>query len=277
MSLQSTRKIIVAVAPVGTNVAAPAQNPLRPEEVAQDVIACAKAGASMVHLHVRDNQGQETEDLSQFSHTLDLIRQESDIIIQGSTGSLTSLTREQRCVSLNDSRVEVASLNMGSANLGDGTYINTLPDVRFWSKRMQDRKIVPELEVFEGGMIANAALLEQEDLLASPFHFNFCLDFPGPLPATPPVLMFLTSLLPEDSTWGVVHHGMTDFSLLAIAAAMGALRIRVGFEDSVYFAPGQVARTNAALVERIVDLVRKLGREIASPDEARSLLGITQS
>lgn len=276
MSLQLTRKIIVAVAPVGANITNPSQNPISPEEVALDVIACAKAGASMVHLHVRDNQGRQTEDLTQFSRTLDLIRQESDIIIQGSTGGVADLTREQRCVSLNDAQVEVASLNMGSANLGDGVYINTLPDVRFWSERMQERKIMPELEVFEGGMIANAALLKQEGLLAPPFHFNFCLGFPGPLPATPQVLMFLSSLLPEHSTWGLIHDGMTDLSLLAIAVAMGALRIRVGFEDSVYFAPGQAARTNAELVERIVDLVRKLGREVASPDEARSLLGITQ-
>ena len=102
MNTQKRRKVVITVAPVGTNIASPSMNPLTPEDIAQDVIASAQAGASMVHLHVRDNQGNQTEDVTVFSHTLDLIRQESDIIIQGSTGGVTTLSREERCVSLND-------------------------------------------------------------------------------------------------------------------------------------------------------------------------------
>jgi len=107
------RKVIVAVAPVGRSVEPPAINPLTPEQVAGQVVACARAGASMVHLHVRDKEGKQTEDPTQFSKTLDLIRKNSDMIIQGSTGGLSTLSLEERCVSLDDPRVEVASLNMG--------------------------------------------------------------------------------------------------------------------------------------------------------------------
>src|SRR5512134_2420782 len=130
------RKVIVAVAPVGRSVELPSLNPLTPEEVANQVTGCAKAGASMVHLHVRDKEGKQTEKLEEFSKTLDLIRQKSDIVIQGSTGGLSTLTLEERCVSLNDPKVEVASLNMGSVNFGEDVYINRMPDIRYWARRM---------------------------------------------------------------------------------------------------------------------------------------------
>jgi 3-keto-5-aminohexanoate cleavage enzyme len=268
------RKIVVSVAPVGTNIAPPAINPYTPEEVAADVIAAARAGAGMVHLHVRDRQGQQTEDLTEFSRTLDLIREQSDIIIQGSTGGLVSLTREERCVSLNDPRVEVASLNMGSANVGEGVYINTLPDIRFWAQRIQERQIVPELEIFEAGMISNVPRLLADGLLTPPIHFNFVLGFEGPLPADPRNLFFLQTMLPKQATWGMVHDNMTDFRLLATAIGLGATVARVGFEDSVTFAPGEIAKTNAELVANVVELINCLGGSVATPAEARKLLNI---
>ena len=149
MSNNKAKKIIVAVAPVGREVAPPSINPLTPEDVAQEVIECARVGASMVHLHVRNSQGEQTEDITDFCKTLDLIRGSSDIIIQGSTGGLTTLTLEERCVSVTDPRVEVASLNMGSVNFGEDVYINRVPDIRYWAGRMAENKVVPELEIFE--------------------------------------------------------------------------------------------------------------------------------
>jgi 3-keto-5-aminohexanoate cleavage enzyme len=268
------KKIIVGVAPVGVNIEPPSVNPLSPEDVARQVVACAKAGAGMVHLHVRDTSGNQTEDLTVFSKTLDLIRKDSDIIIQGSTGGLSSLSLEQRCVSLNDARVEVASLNMGSANFGEQVYINTLPDIRYWARRMAEQRIVPELEVFEGGMMENAPALEKEKILSRPFYYNFCLGFPGALPARPTSLFLLCSALPPDTPWGLVHHHMYDFSCLGLAVGMGASLIRVGFEDSVHFAPGETAATNAVLVEKAVSFVRSMGCDIATPAEARKTLGV---
>ena len=144
-----SRKVIIAVAPVkhpGSEMPPGCRNPETAEDIAREVIDCARAGAAMVHLHVRDEHGVQTAEMDVFARTLDLIRAESDIIIQGSTGGVSSLSLEERCVSLNDPRVEVASLNMGSCNFGDGVYINTLPDVRFWAKRMQETETVPELD-----------------------------------------------------------------------------------------------------------------------------------
>lgn len=274
METGGRRKIVLAVAPVGVEIAPPSINPLSPEEVAAEIVSCARAGAAMVHLHVRDNTGAQTEDLTVFSRTLDLIRKDSDIIIQGSTGGLSTLTLEQRCVSLNDPEVEVASLNMGSANFGEQVYINTLPDIRYWAGRMAEKGIVPEMEIFEAGMMENIPALMKEKVITPPFYYSFCLGFPGALPARPVSLFFLCSVLPPSVPWGLIHHGMRDFSLLGAAVAMGASLVRVGFEDSACCAPGETAKTNTVLVEKAALFLRSMGCDIASPAEARGILGI---
>ena len=274
METIENRKIIVAVAPVGKEIEPPSINPLTPEEVAREVIDCTRAGASFVHLHVRDDKGDQTEDLTQFSRSLDLIRESSDIIIQGSTGGLSELSLEERCVALNDPRVEVASLNMGSVNFSEDVYINRLPDIRYWARRMEETNVVPELEIFEAGMLTAVAKLLEEKVLKPPFAFGFCLGFHWALPADPNSLFFLKSSLREGAPWGVVHESMQDFSLLATAIGMGAAAIRVGFEDSVYYAPGKAAATNVELVEKIVSLIHQIGYEVATPEEARELLGL---
>jgi len=270
------RKIIVAVAPVGKDIKPPSINPLTPVEVAREVIDCTRAGASFVHLHVRDDKGNQTEDLTQFSSTLDLIRNASDIIIQGSTGGLSELSLEARCVALNDPRVEVASLNMGSVNFSEDVYINRLPDIRYWARRMEETNIIPELEIFEAGMLTAVAKLVEENVLKPPFTYGFPLGFHYALPADANSLFFLTSSLPVPAPWGVVHESMQDFSLLATALGMGAAAVRVGFEDSVYYAAGKAAATNAGLVEKIVALIHQIGLEVATPAEARDLLGLKQ-
>lgn len=268
-------KIIVSIAPVGKDIVDDdVKNPTSPEEVARQVVACAAAGASMVHLHVRDAQGKPSADLQEFSRTLDLIRDKCDIIVQGSTGGAPNLSLEERCVSLNEQRVEVASLNMGTVNFGDGTYINTLPDIRYWAGRMRTNRVQPELEVFDLSMMASSAMLASDGTLDSPLHFNFCLGFPGALPADADMLLFLKSQLPHGSSWGLIHDGMTDLSLLAAALGIGAAAVRVGFEDSIYYAPERKAADNVELVERLVGLVHQMGLEIASPTEARQMLGL---
>ena len=275
MTVHKPRKIIIAIAPAGKKIKPPSVNPLTPEDVAQQVIACEKAGASMVHMHVRDQQGKQTEDLTDFSATLDLIRKDSDIVIQGSTGGLTDLTLEQRCVALEDSRVEVASLNMGSINFGEDVYVNRMPDIRYWARRMEETRVVPELEIFAAGMLPAYIQLVEEGVLKPPYSIGFVLGVRWALPANPETLFFMKTLLPEkDVPWGVIHAGMHDFALLATAIGVGASVVRVGFEDSPYFAPGKAALTNAELVERIVSLVHQMGIEVAACDEAREILGI---
>jgi 3-keto-5-aminohexanoate cleavage enzyme len=260
MKVNKKRKIIVAVAPVGKEIEVPSVNPLLPEDVAREVVACTKAGASMVHMHVRDKEGAQTEDQTDFSATLDLIRQSSDIIIQGSSGGLSDLTLEQRCVALNDARVEVASLNMGSINFGEDVYINRMPDIRYWARRMEETRVVPELEIFAAGMLPAYMKLVEEKVIQPPYSIGFCLGVEWALPANAETLFFMKTMLPEKKVpWGVIHAGMNDFALLATAIGMGASFVRVGFEDSPFFAPGKAARSNAELVERIVSLIHQTG------------------
>jgi 3-keto-5-aminohexanoate cleavage enzyme len=130
----------------------------------------------------------------------------------------------------------------------------------------------PILATFEGGMINNAALLAAEGCLRPPFVFGFALGFRGALPATPHVLHALCGMLPPNTAWGLIHHGMQDLSLLATAIDMGASLVRVGFEDSVYYASGCPARTNGELVEKVVALVRAMGLDVATVPEARAML-----
>jgi 3-keto-5-aminohexanoate cleavage enzyme len=269
------RKVVIAVAPVkNPGVALPVAcvNPLTPQQVAEQTIACARAGASMVHLHVRDEKGEQTGDLTHFSRTLDLIRQESDIVIQGSTGGLSALTLEQRCVALNDDRVQMASLNTGSTNFGDQVYINTLPDIRYWARRMLEADAVPECEIFGLSMIGTVGRLAGEGLLREPVHYNFALGFESSLAATPENLFCLKSALPSGSTWGLVHDGMTDLTLLAAALAFGATVVRVGFEDGAYYRADEAAESNVVLVEKIHELVECLGFEAATIEEAKQML-----
>ncbi len=274
MKTRKPRPIIIAVAPVGRSIAPPAVNPLTPRQVADEVIRCARAGAAMVHLHVRDAKGAQTEDILPYSQTLDRIRAAADIIVQGSTGGLTSLSLEERCVALNDPRTEVASLNMGSVNFGEEVYINRLPDIRYWAKRMRQTKTVPEMEIFDSGMLPAARALIAEGAVKPPYSICFCLGFHWTLAPDPRSLFFMTALMREAVPWGIIHDGMRDFTLLATAIGLGASLVRVGFEDSIFWAPGQAARRNVELVRKLAELVRLLGHEVATPDEARRILGI---
>ena len=273
------RKIVVTVAPVchvGKPVPEGSKNPLTPEEIAADVAACAKAGASMVHLHVRDLTGEQTFDMTQFSRTLDLIREQSDIVIQGSTGGLSTLSLEDRSVCLSEPRVEVASLNMGSVNFGESVYINTLPEIRYWAGRMRAEKVVPGTEIFDVSMVETCSRLADEGVLDRPMSYNFCLGTgtASNLSDTPRNLQFMTALMEPDGHWGLNNDSMKDLHFLGLAIAMGASVVRVGFEDSFYYEEGKTAPTNAFLVEKLVELVRALGCEPATPEEAREILGI---
>lgn len=273
------RKIIITVAPVchvGKPVPAGCHNPLTPEDITRDVVECYRAGACQVHLHTRDIEGNPTFELDVFRRTISMIRSETDMIIQGSTGGLSSLSLEQRCVSLCVPEVEIASLNMGSVNFGETVYVNTNPDLRYWAARQREAGVVPEMELFDLSHVECCTRLADEGVIRRPLHYNFCVG-PGAssnLSATGRNLALLTALAEPGSSWGVNHDSMRDFSLLACAIGMGANAVRVGFEDSFYYAPGQAAATNAELVRRLVALVRLMGCEPATPAEARQMLEI---
>lgn len=273
------RKIIVTVAPVchvGKEIPAECKNPLTPEEITEDVLNCYKAGACQVHLHTRDLKGNPTFELDVFQQTINMIREKTDMIIQGSTGGLSTLSLEERCVSLNVPEVEVASLNMGSVNFAETVYINTNPELRYWAKRQQEADVVPEMELFDLSHVECCTRLADEGVIRRPLHYNYCVG-PGAssnLSATGRNLALLNALAEQGTSWGVNHDSMKDFSILACAIGMGANAVRVGFEDSFYYAPGKRAHTNAELVERLVALIRMMGCEPATPAEARDMLRI---
>jgi 3-keto-5-aminohexanoate cleavage enzyme len=273
------RKIIVTVAPVchvGKPIPEGCKNPLTPEEITEDVLNCYRAGACQVHLHTRDLKGNPTFELDVFRQTIHAIREHSDMIIQGSTGGLSDLSLADRCVSLNVPEVEIASLNMGSVNFGETVYINTMPDLRYWAKRQQEANVVPEMELFDLSHVECCSRLADEGVIRRPLHYNFCVGPGGSsnLSATGRNLALLCALTEPGTSWGINHDSMKDFSILACAIGMGANAVRVGFEDSFYYAEGKLARTNAELVERLVTLIRAMGCEPATPAEAREMLEI---
>jgi 3-keto-5-aminohexanoate cleavage enzyme len=277
--MATPRKIVVTVAPVchvGKSIPPGCVNPLTPEAIAEEACQCAKAGASMVHLHVRDLTGEQTFQIDTFQKTLELIGSKTDLIIQGSTGGLSSLTLEERSVCLDVPQVEVASLNMGSVNFGESVYINTLPEIRYWAARMHVNKVIPEMEIFDLSMVETCSKLAEEGVLDRPMHYNFCLGSgtASNLSATPRNLSFMVSLMESGARFGMNHDQMPDLSMLASALSMGASVVRVGFEDSFYYAPGKLAPTNVVLVEKLVELIRSMGMEPATPAEARVLFGL---
>jgi 3-keto-5-aminohexanoate cleavage enzyme len=245
---------------------------LSPEGVADEVVRAAQAGANLVHLHVWDERGQPTTDLSAFRRTLTLIRARCDIVIEGSTGGVNTLSPRERSVSL-ETDIELASLNPGSVNYDQGVYINSPQDIDYWAGEMARRGIKPDVAIFEAGMIETARVLQARGLLPSPGLFSFVLGQTGAQPATPRQLLYLSESLPPGAQWGVVGHGGSDLRMSALAMNMGG-HVRAGFEDNACYRPGQRAASNAQLIERLVRLAREIGREPATPAQVRQMLGL---
>ena len=247
---------------------------LSPEGVADEVVRACNAGANVVHLHVWDEQGQPTMELDAFRRTLRLIRERCDIVIEGSTGGINTLSPAERSVAL-QTDIELASLNPGSVNYDQGVYVNSPEDIHYWASEMQRRKIKPDTAIFEVGMIANTVALAEAGLIEAPLLFGLVVGQKGAIPATPKNLLFLSESLPAGSLWGVVGHSGNDLWTSTMAMTMGG-NARAGFEDNPYYRSGEPAKSNAQLIERLVRIARELGREPATPEEARPMLALTK-
>jgi 3-keto-5-aminohexanoate cleavage enzyme len=267
-----TDKLLIAVAPCIPPYVAkdiPALD-LSPQGIADEVVRAYNAGANVVHLHVWDKRGRPTTDLTAFEQTLTLIRERCDIIIEGSTGGVNDLSPQERSVSL-QTEIEMASLNPGSVNYDRGVYINAPSDIAYWVGEMHRRQIKPDIAIFEVGMIANALVYAERGLIKPPFLFSFVLGQIGALPATPKNLLFLSESIPANAHWCVAGHGGHDLQMSTLSMLLGG-HARAGFEDNPYYRPGEIATSNAQLIERLVRIAHEIGREIATPDEARTLL-----
>ncbi|MCI1930371.1 MAG: 3-keto-5-aminohexanoate cleavage protein [Clostridia bacterium] len=264
-------KVILSVAAVS-----PTDKNINPKKIADDVIACSKAGAAMVHLHVRDYEGNLTSNLSVVKETVDLIKKESDIIIQISTGGVSNLTIEQRCAPLYMDTIEATSLNVGSVNLGKSVYCNPIDDVKYCVGKIIENKITPEVEVFELGMINTTELLRKEFSFKNPLLYSVVLGHEGAAPATPEALSAMVGYLPKNKNtlWGITHANRKTFDIIAAAIGMGASVVRIGFEDSVYLNENTKAENNLQILQAVVSLVNDMDKEPATPDDARQILNI---
>jgi 3-keto-5-aminohexanoate cleavage enzyme len=167
----------------------------------------------------------------------------------------------------------MATLTTGSVNFGEDVFLNHPRDIEFFARQMQEYGVKPELEVFDTGMIATAAQLMKKGIVLSPPHFDLVMGVPGGIAGTPDNLLTLVRALPADATWTVAGIGKAELPLGVMGIILGG-HVRVGFEDNIYYSRGVLAKSNAQLVARIAGISRELGREVARPDEARSILGL---
>jgi 3-keto-5-aminohexanoate cleavage enzyme len=246
--------------------------PLTPREIADEAKRAWAAGASIVHLHMRDSLGKPTQDKETFAEAISYIKAETDLIIQVSTGGAVGMSAEERVQPVTLAP-EMASLSTGSVNFGEDVFSNPLPMAREFARTCQTYRVKPEIEIFESGMIQNALSLLASGLLQEPLHFNFVLGVPGAMPATAKNLLFLLDLIPPTSTWTVSGIGRHQLAMNTLGIILGG-HARTGFEDNIYYRKGVLAEGNAPLVERLVSLAHNLDRPVATPSEARKILSL---
>ena len=267
-------KLIITVAPTGnvpTREMTP-HLPITPAEIAETAVRCRQAGASVIHVHARDAAGQPTLDPAVFARIHQLVTERTDLVVQVSTGGRAGMDPDARAAAVRLLRPEMASLTTGSMNFPDRVYANPFSVIERLAAAMKEAGTKPELEIFEAGMIANALTLVDKGLLLPPLHFGFVLGCRGSLPASPRNLLFLGESIPPDSTWSVAAVGRWQLPMAALAIVMGG-HVRVGLEDNIYYRKGELA-TNEQLVARVARIAAELGRPVATPDEAREILGL---
>ena len=274
-------KTIITIAPTGAwpkkenNPAVP----MTPEEIAEDVYACWKAGAAVAHLHMRDDEGNGTMDKEKFKKTVELIRahKDCDIVLNLTTSGDLHATDGTRQAHLREIKPEMASYDCGSMNwLNSGLFLNTPAFLEELGATMQEYNVKPEIEAFDPGMIANAAYYVKKGVLKTPLHFQFCMGCANGIPGSVKNLVFMKETMDQlcpGSTWSCFGVGHSAMEIMYAAIAMGG-HIRVGMEDNVMFAKGQLAESNVQFVERAKNAIELFGRQAATPDEARQILGL---
>ena len=269
-------KLIITAAICGAEVTKE-QNPAVPytlEEMVREAKSAYDAGAAVIHVHVRWDDGTPTQDRERFREVMDAIKEACPgVILIPSTGGAVGMTPEER-LQPTELFPEMATLDCGTCNFGDEIFENDMPTLRAFGKRMLENHIKPEYECFEIGHLDTAlTLVRKGQAPGAPMQFNFVLGVPGCTPATVPNLCHLVSQLPAGSTWTVTGIGRHAFTMAAAAIAMGG-NVRVGFEDELTLEKGVLAKSNGELVAKVVRIAQELGREIATPDEARQILSL---
>ena len=273
-------KLIITAAICGAEVTKE-QKPAVPytvEEIVREAKSAVDAGAAIVHLHVRHDDGTPTQSRDRFQECEEAIYKECpNVILIPSTGGAVGMSPEERLQSTDTTPLpEMATLDCGTCNFGDEIFDNTMPTMRAFGKRMMERGIKPEYECFEMGHLDTILTMARKGQVpGAPMQFNFVLGVPGCTPATVDNLCWLVKNIPAGSTWTATGIGRYAFQLAAPAIVMGG-NVRVGFEDNLYLERGVLAKSNGELVDKVVRMAKLLGREVANSDEAREILGLKQ-
>jgi len=246
--------------------------PLTPAEIADEAARCREAGAAVIHLHVREDDGSNTQSSDRFAEVMDAIRRKCDCIVQPSTGGAVGMPIDVRAGPL-ACKPEMATLNCGSINFGDDVFVNSRPDIRALATRMRAVGATPELECYEVGHVEEALALAAEGAISPPLHFQFVLGVKGAIPAREDVVAYMRTLVPPDATWAVAAVGRWQQPMTELAMRLGG-HARVGLEDNIFMSKGVLAEGSAPLVARAAEFARSIGREPADPGRARSILGL---
>jgi 3-keto-5-aminohexanoate cleavage enzyme len=252
--------------------------PITSKEIAQAGIEAWRAGASILHIHVRDPKtGLGTQDVSIFREVVDRVRSETDAILclttSGIPGRNLPIADRLQPLALYP---ELVSFDAGSINMGGNVFLNPQEFLDALSKETLARGIKPELEVFEVGMVYTCLRYLEKGLLKPPLHFQFVLGTPNGMPATVKSLLHLCEIIPKGSTWSVIGVGPGQLPMAMMAMIMGG-HARVGLEDNIYYSKGVLAKSNTQLVERAVRMAKEFGREIATPSDAKKILRLGET
>jgi 3-keto-5-aminohexanoate cleavage enzyme len=274
----NNKPVIITVAAVGAEVLREHTPyiPITPEEIADDVYNSYLAGASIAHLHVRDEFGMPSQDKDIFKKVTTLIKEKCDIIIQYSTGGAVGMdipTRTQGLVN----KPDMGTLSTGSINFGNEVFTNTDNQMIEIAKMLKKHGVKPEIEVFDTGMIDNAIYLLKKGYIETPLHFDFVTGIRGGVRASKEALEYMLPLLPENSTWCVAGIGRAQFEITKKAIKLGG-HVRVGMEDNIFLEKGVLTPSNAKLVEKMANLIIELEpitkRRVATVEEARKILNL---
>jgi uncharacterized protein (DUF849 family) len=264
--------------------------PITPEEIAESALESCEAGAAVAHIHVRDiATGKPSMELKLYEEVARRIRERSSMILNLSTGAgarfiptdqdpvtlgpgSTLCSPAKRIEHVLELKPEICSLDVGTLNFGPHVFVNSLPHVEWMAERIREIGVIPELEVFELGHIEIANHLLKTGRVGHPPLFQICMGIPWGVPATPANLFTMKSALPPDAVWAGFGVSAAAFPIVAQSVLLGG-NVRIGMEDTLHLERGLPVSKNRELVEKAIDIIRILGKEPATPDEAREILG----
>ncbi|MBS7525274.1 3-keto-5-aminohexanoate cleavage protein [Fusibacter paucivorans] len=270
--------ITAALCGAGTTKAQTPYVPITPDEIAEDVVRVAKAGAAIAHIHVRDDAGKNTMSTERFVTVVEKVeaaleKEQLDVVLNLTTSG-SAFSDEMRLAHLPVLKPEMCSFDPGSMNWANSyVFLNSPKFLETLGTLTQTLAVKPEIEIFDGGMIQNVNYYVRKGDLKPPLHYQFVLGVSGGMPGNVESLAYLLPKLQPNSTWSITGIGKSHLPMLLAGLAEGCNGLRVGLEDNIFLEKGVLA-TNAQLVTRAVKIAKLAGREIATAEEARQILGL---